>query len=145
MALCQSYEVPGTGLTAANAYFVVTDVKVQKRMADITTPVDESDPTGFTNGGVHDASIDPVYYRAGYVAECYLTIWSDKSARETGKNPIGFAGLNATEVESDLNIGTDGLDHRCVFFIDMDSGDSHIVQAYSHLKSLDYFENAIED
>ena len=44
MALIQSYEVPGTGLTAANAYFVVTDVKVQKRMEDIPTPVDTSDP-----------------------------------------------------------------------------------------------------
>lgn len=143
MALCQSYEIPGTGLTAANAYFVVTDVKVQKRMQDIPTPVDSADPTGFTNGGVHQT--DPVYWRAGYVAECYLTIWADKSARENGSKPIGYAGLNATEVEADLNIGTDGLDHRCVFFIDMDSSNSHIVQAYSHLKTLDYFENAIED
>jgi hypothetical protein len=145
MALIQSYEVPGTGLTAANAYFVVTDVKVQKRMEDIPTPVDTSDPTGFTNGGVHDENIDPVHYRAGYVAECCVTIWATKEARESSNKPIGMAGAHTTEVEAELHIGTAGLDHRCVFFIDMDSGDSHIVQAYSHLKSLDYFENAIED
>ena len=40
MALIQSYEVPGTGLTAPEAYFVVTDIKVHKRMADFQTPVD---------------------------------------------------------------------------------------------------------
>ena len=50
-----------------------------------------------------------------------------------------------SEVEADLNIGTRGLDHRCKFFIDMDSADSHIVQAYTHLKSLDYFASATED
>ena len=143
MALCQSYEIPGTGLTAANAYFVVTDVKVQKRMQDIPTPVDSADPTGFTNGGVHED--DEVYWKAGYVAEAVVTIWADKAAREAGNKPIGYAGANPTEMEAELSIGTAGLDHRCAFFIDMDSSDSHIVQAYSHLKSLDYFENAIED
>jgi len=144
MALIQSYEVPGTGLTAENAYFVVTDVKVQKRMQDIPLPPDSSTPTGLTNNGVRDEGTE-VYWAAGYIAECYVTIWASKEAREAHNKPIGFAGVNATEVEADLHIGTKGLDQRCRFFIDMDSSDSHIVQAYNHLKSLDYFENAIED
>ena len=144
MALIQSYEVPGTGLTAENAYFVVTDVKVQKRMQDIPLPPDSSTPTGLTNNGVRDEGTE-VYWAAGYVAECYVTIWASKEAREAHNKPIGFAGVNATEVEAELHIGTKGLDQRCRFFIDMDSSDSHIVQAYNHLKSLDYFENAIED
>jgi hypothetical protein len=144
MALIQSYEVPGTGLTAENAYFVVTDVKVQKRMQDIPLPPDSSTPTGLTNNGVRDEGTE-VYWAAGYVAECYVTIWASKEARETHNKPIGFAGVNATEVEAELHIGTKGLDQKCRFFIDMDSSDSHIVQAYNHLKSLDYFENAIED
>lgn len=144
MALIQSYEVPGTGLTAPEAYFVVTDIKVHKRMADVQTPVDNTDPTGLTNGGVWDDDME-VHWQAGYVADVYVTIWANKAAREADSKPIGFAGVHATEVEADLHIGTKGLDHRCKFFIDMDSADSHIVQAYNHLKSLDYFENAIED
>jgi hypothetical protein len=144
MALIQSYEVPGTGLTAPEAYFVVTDIKIHKRMADFQTPVDNSDPSGLTNGGVWEDGME-LFWQAGYVAECYVTIWANKAAREADSKPIGFAGLNPTEVEAELDIGTKGLDHRCRFFIDMDSSDSHIVQAYNHLKSLDYFENAIED
>jgi hypothetical protein len=34
MALLRDYELPGTGLIASNAYHVVTNVKVEKRMAD---------------------------------------------------------------------------------------------------------------
>ena len=144
MALIQSYEIPNTGLTAPDAYFVVTDVKVQKRMEDFPLPPDTSTPTGLTNNGVRDEGTE-VYWKAGYIAECYLTIWASKEARDDGNKPIGFAGLNATEVEAELHIGTKGLDQRCRFFIDMDSADSHIVQAYSHLKSLDYFAEATED
>ena len=143
MALIQSYEIPGTGLTAPEAYFVVTDVKVQKRMADIPTPVDTSDPTGFTNGGVHEGP--EVLWKSGYIADVTVTIWGSKSAREEDKKPVGFAGVSPTDMEADLNIGTKGLDHKCVFFIDMDSPDSHVVQAYTHLKSLEYFAGAIED
>ena len=143
MALIQPYEIPNTGLIAPSAYFVVTDVKVQKRMQDILPPPDESDPTGLTNGGVQEGP--EVYWKAGYVATIAVTIWTDKTAREEGKNPVGFAGQSPTEVEADLHIGTEGLDHKCVFFLDMDSTDSHIVQAYSHLKSLDYFAGATED
>ena len=143
MALIQSYEIPDTGLSAPEAYFVVTDVKVQKRMQDIPTPVDNSDPTGFTNGGVQEGP--EVHWRAGYVADVTVTIWSSKSAREEGKKPVGFAGSNPTDMEAELNIGTQGLDHKCAFFLDMDSSDSHVVQAYTHLKSLEYFAEATED
>lgn len=143
MALIQPYEIPNTGLTAPNAYFVVTDVKVQKRMQDIPTPPDAYHPTGLTNGGVHEGP--EVHWKKGYVATVTVTIWSDKQSREEGKKPIGFAGDNPTDMEAELNIGTEGLDHKCVFFLDMDSTDSHVVQAYSHLKSLDYFAGATED
>lgn len=143
MALIQSYEIPGTGLSAPDAYFVVTDVKVQKRMHDIETPPDESHPTGLTNGGVHEGP--EVYWKAGYVADVTVTIWSSKSARDEGKKPVGFAGSSPTEMEADLNIGTKGLDHKCIFFIDTSSPDSDVVQAYTHLKSLEYFAGATED
>ena len=95
MALIQSYEVPGTGLSAPDAYFVVTDVKVQKRMQDIPLPPDNSTPTGLTNNGVRDDDME-VHWQAGYIAECFVTIWARKEAREAHNKPIGFAGVNAT-------------------------------------------------
>jgi len=33
MALIKDYELPGTGLVVSNAYHVVTDVNIKKRMA----------------------------------------------------------------------------------------------------------------
>lgn len=143
MALVQSYEIPGTGLSAPNAYFVVTDVKVQKRMQDLAPPPDESDPTGLTNGGVQEGP--EVHWKSGYVATVTVTIWTDKSARDNGKKPVGWAGTSPTDMEADLTIGTEGLDQRCVFMIDMASGESHVEQAYAHLKALDYFAGATED
>lgn len=144
MALIQSYEIPRTGLTAPEAYFVVTDIKVHKRTQDIPLPPDSSTPSGLTNDGVREPGTE-LYWKAGYIADVHVTIWANKAAREAGNEAIGYAGVNATEVEADVHIGTAGLDHRCRFFLDMDSADSHVVQAYNHLKTLDYFENAIED
>jgi len=144
MALIQPYEIPGTGLSAPNAYFVVTDVKVHKRMHDLKTPVDTSDPTGYTNGGVWEEGAE-VHWKKGYVGNIYLTIWASKEARENDQNPIGMAGVGAAEVEADLHIGTEGLDHRCVMFIDVNSPDNYVTQAYAYLKTLDYFADATED
>lgn len=144
MALIQDYEIPGTGLTATNAYFVVTDVKVHKRMSDLKPPPDTGHPSGYTNGGVWDEGLE-VYWKAGYVADVHVTIWANKAARDNDQKPIGYAGVNATEVEAELHIGTAGLDQKCRFFLDMNSTDSHVTQAYNHLKSLEYFANATED
>lgn len=144
MALIQSYEVPNTGLTADNAYFVITDIKVNKRMQDIPLPPDSSTPSGLTNDGVREEGTE-LYWQAGYIADVHVTIWATKTARENGNAPIGYAGVNATEVEADLHIGTRGLDQKCRFFLDMSSDDSHMVQAYNHLKTLDYFASATED
>jgi len=144
MALIQPYEIPGTGLSAPNAYFVVTDVKVHKRMHDLKTPVDTSDPTGYTNGGLWEEGTE-VHWKKGYVGNIYLTIWASKEARENDQNPIGMAGVGAAEVEADLHIGTEGLDHRCVMFIDVNVPDNYVTQAYAYLKTLDYFADATED
>lgn len=144
MALIRDYEIPGTGVTVPNAYFVVTDVKVKKRLADIMPPVDSSRPDGYTERDDSDES-QWVYWKAGYVAEISVTIWASKEAREQDKNAIGFAGLNSTEVDQELTIGTAGLDHRCVFMYDPSSPDNELTQSYNHLKSLDYFADATED
>lgn len=144
MALIKDYEIQGTGVTVPNAYHVITDLKVHKRTQDVPLPPDSSTPSGLTNDGVREDGTD-VYWRSGYTCRLWVTIWKDKQAREDGANPIGYAGDNPTEVEADLSIGTEGLDHRCEFMIDMDSGDTDLVQAYNHLKSLDFYAGCTED
>lgn len=144
MALIREYEIPGTGVTVPEAYFVITDVKVRKRVADINPPVDSSMPSGYSERDDTDESLW-VHWKAGYVAEIQLTIWASRQAREDNKSAIGFAGVSAAEVEQDLRIGTDGLDQRCTFMYDPSSTENELAQGYNHLKTLDYFAEATED
>jgi hypothetical protein len=144
MALIKDYEIQGTGVTVPNAYHVITDIKVHKRTQEVPLPPDNSTESGLTNDGVRDADTE-VFWQEGYVCRIWVTMWATKQAREDGLTPIGIAGENATEVEAELSIGTPGLDHKCVFMLDMDSTDSDLVQAYNHLKSLDYYAGCTED
>lgn len=143
MALIRPYEIPGTGLTAPDAYHVITNLKVEKRTSDIQPPPDAGHPSGYTDGGWKEGT--EVYWKAGYLGHITVTIWASKKARQDGQTPIGFAGQSPTETEYEGNIGTKGLDHRCVFFVDVDSSKSPLQQAYEHLKSLDFYKEVIED
>ena len=144
MALIKDYEIQGTGVTVPDAYHVITDLKIHKRTQEIPPPPDLSLPSGLTNDGVREEGTEQ-YWAEGYVCRIWVTMWATKQARIDGLNPIGFAGENATEFEAELSIGTPGLDARCEFMLDMDSTDSDLVQAYNHLKSLDYYAGCTED
>ena len=48
MALIKDYEMQGTGVTVPNAYHVITDLKVKKRIADIPLPPDNGTASGFS-------------------------------------------------------------------------------------------------
>ena len=143
MALIRDYELPGTGLTVPNAYHVVTDVRIQKRTADVPPPVDSSRPSGFT---VRDESPGTeVYWKAGYVAEIAVTVWKDKAAREADARPIGFVGVNPSDNRYDASIGTKGMDHYCRFFLEVPSQYSDLEQAYRHLLTTTYYSGSLED
>ena len=143
MALHRDYELPGTGLVVPNAYHVVTDIKIQKRVADIPPPPDSSRPDGLT---VRDESPDKqVYWKAGYIGEIAVTVWKDKASREANARPIGHIGVNPTDNQYNASIGTPGMDHRCKFFLEVPSQYSDLEQAYRHLISLDYYSGAVED
>lgn len=144
MALIQDYEIQGTGVVVPNAYHVISDIKVNKRMSEIALPPDSGTPSGLTNDGVREAGTE-VYWAAGYVCRIWVTIFKDKASRDSGMGAIGYAGVNATEVQANLSIGTPGLDQRCEFMLDVSSSDSDLVQAYNHLKSLEYYEGCTED
>lgn len=142
MALIRDYELPGTGVSVPNAYHVVTNVRIEKRTADIPPPVDSSRPSGFTARDTTPGT--EVYWKAGYVAEIAVTIWKDKAARDNNAKPIGFIGTNPSDNQYGVSIGTPGMDHKCKFYIDTNSSLDHMAQAYNHLKTTDYYANAEE-
>ena len=143
MALIRDYELPGTGLVVPNAYHVVTNVKVEKRVADTAAPIDPTRPNGQTMG-FRDESRS-VFWKAGYIAEIAVTVWKDKSAREVDAKPIGFIGKNPSDNKHGVSIGTEGMDHRCVFFLEVPSELNHVEQAYNHLLTTEYYSGSVED
>lgn len=142
MAIIKDYELPGTGLVVSNAYHVVTNVKVEKRMADVPPPIDPTRPDGFTMGFQTDEN--QVYWKSGYTAEISVTIWKDKSTRDANSTPIGFIGKNSSDNKYGVSIGTSGMDHRCVFMLEVPSELDHMAQAYRHLLTTDYYSGSLE-
>ena len=143
MALIRDYELPGTGLVAPNAYHVVTNVKVEKRVADTPAPIDPTRPNGQTMGFRDDSR--SVYWKAGYIAEIAVTVWKDKAARDADAKPIGFIGKNPSDNKHGVSIGTEGMDHRCVFFLEVPSELNHVEQAYNHLLTTEYYSGSAQD
>jgi hypothetical protein len=142
MALIKDYELPGTGVIVPNAYHVVTNVTIEKRIIDTPPPPDTSRPDGFT---VRDESPGTeVYWAAGYVATISLTVWKDKDARDNDARPVGFVGTNAADNKYGVNIGTQGMDHYCRFMLEVPSTLNHIEQAYRHLLTTNYYSGSLE-
>jgi hypothetical protein len=142
MALIRDYELPGTGLVVPNAYHVVTNVKIEKKTADARAPIDPTRPDGLTMGFRDESTA--VYWKAGYTAEIAVTVWKDKTARDADANPIGFIGKNPSDNKHGVSIGTDGMDHRSVFFLEVPSELNHLEQAYRHLLTTPYYSGSVE-
>ncbi len=143
MALIKDYELAGTGVVIPNAYHVVTNVAIEKRMADTPAPIDPTRPDNKTFGA--NAEGNEVYWAAGYVATISLTVWKDKAARDADARPIGFVGVNAGDNKYGINIGTAGMDHYCKFFLEVPSELNHIEQSYRHLLTTNYYSGSLED
>jgi hypothetical protein len=143
MALIKDFEIPGTGVTVKDAYHVIVNVSTEKRLVDIPAPPDATNPTGVTNGGDQG---DPVYWKAGYVGRIVIEVYASKEARDEGKSPIGAIGVNPTDVmHPDLKtVCTPGKDFKVLFFIDSESSDSILTQAYNYLKTTEYYKDAEE-
>jgi hypothetical protein len=143
MALVRDFEIPNTGVTVNNAYHLIVNVTTEKRLVDVPVPPDSNHPTGLTDGG---HSGDPVYWKAGYVARIALEVYASKEARDEGKTPIGAIGVNPTDVmHPDLKtVTTPGKDFKVMFFVDPESPDSLLTQAYNHLKTTEYYKDAEE-
>ena len=67
--LSKDYEIPGTGVTVPNAYFIVDDIRVEKRMTDFPYPgMDLTDEQRVEKG-------EPlVNFKAGRVMDFYCGV-----------------------------------------------------------------------
>lgn len=144
MALIRDFEIPGTGVIIQDAYHVIVNIVTEKRLVDVPPPPDSGHPSGLTNGGQQG---DPLYWKSGYVGRIALQVYSSKQAREDNKTPIGGIGINPTDINHPelRTVCTPGKDFQVLFFIDPESSDSILTQAYKHLKTTEYYKNAIED
>jgi hypothetical protein len=138
MALQRNYNIPNTSLIISGAYHIINDIDVQKRNVDDMGPVTSD---GMPNTNL-DRTSDPVYWKSGYTCRVKVDVYLSKEARDTAKKPI--ATLGARDIKLEATLATQGMDERIVFYSDTDNAENILTQAYNHLKSTDYYKDAID-
>jgi hypothetical protein len=138
MALQRNYNIPNTSLIISGAYHIINDIDVQKRNVDDMGPVTSD---GMPNTNL-DRTSDPVYWKSGYTCRVKVDVYLSKEARDTAKKPI--ATLGARDIKLEATLATQGMDERIVFYSDTNNAENILTQAYNHLKSTDYYKDAID-
>jgi len=123
MALIRDFEITGTGLVVPNAYHIITQLDVEKRMADRAFP----QPTGRVYQGNPDLDVQ---WTAGYYGRMTICVWKDVASRTANKNMLGV-------INAEYQV-------PAVFKLDTTSADSYLAQAYTFLKTVEYYANATE-
>lgn len=132
MALIKKYDLK-TGLSADNAYHVITRLDTTKRVVDEPN-IDDMRPENA-----------PEYtWKAGYYAMVTLAVFVSKANKEVGNSPIAVRSLFPTGSPFAFS-GEVETSNDLVFKVDLNSTDNMIKQAYDYLKTLPYYQNAIED
>jgi hypothetical protein len=138
MALQRNYNIPNTSLIISGAYHIVGDIDIQKRNIDDIGPI--------TSYGEIDTNLDrtsdPVYWKSGYTCKVMIDVYASKQARDNGKNPI--ATLGRYDIKLEENLATKGMDEKIMFYSDTNDTQNILTQAYNHLKSTDYYKDAID-
>ena len=123
MALIRDFEILGTGLVVPDAYHVITQLDVEKRMTDR----DIQQPTGRVYQG--DMSNADIEWTAGYYGRMSIFVWKDSASRQANKNMLGV-------INAEYQVPG-------VFKLDITSADSYLTQAYAFLKTVDYYKDAV--
>ena len=142
MALQRNYNIPNTSLIISGAYHIISDIDVQKRNVDDMGPVSGTVAGSNQINFELDRTSEPVYWKSGYTCRVKVDVYASKEARDTAKKPIATLGVRDIKLEE--NLATQGMDERIVFYSDTDNTDNILTQAYNHLKSTDYYKNAID-
>lgn len=132
MALIKRYEL-ANGIIAENAYHVVSDVITHK------IPTDVPDP-----GGVRPANAPDWAWKKGYYGRVCVQVFYNKESRDQGKLPIAHMGVYPTDIAADLRVELK-TETNLHMTIDITSSKSIIEQAYDYLKTLSYYQDAVQD
>ena len=143
MALLRDFEIPGTGFVVNGAYHLIVTVTTEKRLTDFMPPVDNSRPSGYTPRDDTDES-KWNYWKAGYIGRIAIEVFDSKESRDLGKKSLGGFGTSPTSGSSDVDLATPGTDFKIEFFVDPNSSDSILTQAYNHLKTTVYYKDAVK-
>ena len=130
MALIKSYTLKN-GLTASEAYHIVSKVDTVKRA------VDDPDPDG-----VRPRNSPDWVWKAGYYGRICVSIYASKAAREAGNPPIAMRNVYPTDVPYGF---TGEMSQTQDFNLTLDISQNLIDQAYSHLLSLPEYSEALVD
>jgi hypothetical protein len=123
MALIRDFEIMGTGVIVPNAYHVITQLDVEKRLVDRQY----AQPTGRVYQGNPDLDVE---WTAGYYGRMVISVWKDAESRTANKNMLGI-------INADYKVPP-------IFRLDVTSSDSYLTQAYNFLKTVEYYANATE-
>lgn len=132
MAFIKSYEL-NNGLEAPNAYHVVVKVDTLKRV------VDDPDP-----GNIRPIGTPNYVWKAGYYGKIAVAIYASKQARENGAVPIGMRAVYPTGTPYGY-VGNVETMEDFNYEMDINSSLSDVQQAYEHLKTTSYYQDALED
>ena len=132
MALIKSVEL-ANGIIADQAYHVVSDVITFK------IPSDKPDPSGVRP----DSAPDHVW-KKGYYGRVCVKVYYNKAARDAGKSAILNIGVYPTDIPADLQAEV-RTEQNLICTLDISSSASVIDQAYTYLKTLAYYADAVEE
>ena len=142
MALQRNYNIPNTSLIISGAYHIISDIDVKKRNIDDMGPVSGTVAGSNQIDFELDRTSDLVYWKSGYTCRVKVDVYASKEARDTAKKPIATWG--ARDIKLEESLATQGMDEKIVFYSDTDNTDNILTQAYNHLKSTDYYKDAID-
>jgi hypothetical protein len=140
MALQKNYIVGNTGVEVPDAYHVIYNVYTERRLHDAKQPKIPG----------NKISLPDIKWKAGYIGRIAILVYASKEDRDTGKQAVGAivkyqtdaADRNTGVVEPALYQITPPCELE--FFIDTNSSDSILTQAYNYLKTIPYFSGSLE-
>jgi hypothetical protein len=144
MALLKNYTVGDTGLEIENAYHIISKVSTEKRLTDFKQP---KLPPGVPMTNWNRPEIN---WKAGVIGKISILVYASKEDRDAGFKPLGAIVETSSDAADirlgsvDTNLYTTEKPFGLKFFIDTDSSDSILTQAYNHLKTIAHFSGSIE-
>ena len=140
MALQTNYIVGNTGIEIPNAYHVIYNVYTERRLSDCILPKMPG----------NKIIVPEIKWKGGYIGRIAIFVYTSKEDRDSGKRPIGAIVKYPTDAADKVTGVIDQNLYQILppceleFFIDMNSSDSVLTQAYNYLKTIPYFNGSLE-